>query len=1023
MPLPNTAFPVSRRTCLSALVGTCLAPAAFAQAQGPTRPLEPPLEPPPEPPAEGPRLWLRDTSARPVRLQSLDLRTEVMGHAVQHRLELVFYNPNARVLEGELQFPLHDGQWVSGFELDIDGALRPAVPVEKARGQQVFEELTRARVDPALLEATEGRHHKLRLYPLPAQGTRRVVLHVAQRLPRSGRLVLPLHFSDSLPRLDATVQVAGVRPDRIGVAAPGVPPQAIGRHPAGHDGALVWLHLADLAVSPRVELQVPARDTPLVVTQWFAGQSYFHAELPVPMRTAPRAAPRRITVLWDASGSGAQRDHGREFALLDAYFRALGRVEVELRVGRDVVEPPQHFSVRGGRWDSLQRVLDGLAYDGATDLPALLDAPDSEVALLFSDGLSNWGPARTLAPLAVPLYAIADAEGVDTTRLRHLAEPTGGRWLDLAALSPAEAVRALQTRRSRLLRVHSHAARDIVAVPPDADDGHLTLAGVLAGELADDAAELLLDIEDPEGRVERQSVVVRVGGHDDPGQGDERDDPRAAHVAQRWAALRMAALEADLDDHRAEIRRLGRAFGLVSRETSLIVLDTLADYVRFEIEPPAALRAEYERALAQATRGRQLARSQHLDQVAARFAEQVAWWEQDFPKGRPPAREVQVQAQVQAQEQAQERARRRAREQSRDASPAAALALRAPAPAPLRAERARMAGAAAERTSSAAGQGEGAAATTIRLTPWSPDTPYARRLRAAAPEAVYQRYLDERPDFVRSTAFFLDAADVLFDKQRPELALRVLSNLAEMDLDNRHLLRVLGYRLLQARAPALAIPVLQRVLRLSPTEPQSYRDLGLAHAEAAQWQPAVDQLWEVVSRPWDGRFPDIDLTALAELNMVVARAARDGRPVDTRAIDRRLLRLLPLDLRITLAWDADNTDIDLWVTDPNGEKVFYGHRQSHQGGHISHDVTGGYGPEEFALRVAKPGRYLVQAQFYGHRQQVLAPATTLMLVLSTGFGRADQKDERVTLRLDGPAETVTVGSFEVTPATAAVLHG
>jgi Ca-activated chloride channel homolog len=146
---------------------------------------------------------------------------------------------------------------------------------------------------------------------------------------------------------------------------------------------------------------------------------------------------------------------------------------------------------------------------------------------------------------------------------------------------------------------------------------------------------------------------------------------------------------------------------------------------------------------------------------------------------------------------------------------------------------------------------------------------------------------------------------------------------------------------------------------------------------------------------------------------VVARAERRRRPVDTRDIDRRLLRNLPLDLRITLAWDADNTDIDLWVTDPNGEKVYYGHRLSHQGGRISRDVTGGYGPEEFALRVAKPGRYVVQAQFYGHRQQVVAPATTLMLRLSTGFGRADQKDELVTLRLAGAAEMVTVGSFEV----------
>jgi len=57
----------------------------------------------------------------------------------------------------------------------------------------------------------------------------------------------------------------------------------------------------------------------------------------------------------------------------------------------------------------------------------------------------------------------------------------------------------------------------------------------------------------------------------------------------------------------------------------------------------------------------------------------------------------------------------------------------------------------------------------------------------------------------------------------------------------------------------------------------------------------------------------------------------------------------------------------------------------------------------------------VRARFYGHRQQVVAPATTLMLRLSTGFGTPEQKDEDVVLRLTGRGDTVTVGSFTIGP--------
>ena len=69
---------------------------------------------------------------------------------------------------------------------------------------------------------------------------------------------------------------------------------------------------------------------------------------------------------------------------------------------------------------------------------------------------------------------------------------------------------------------------------------------------------------------------------------------------------------------------------------------------------------------------------------------------------------------------------------------------------------------------------------------------------------------------------------------------------------------------------------------------------------------------------------------------------------------------LPVGQRVVLSWDADNTDIDLWVTDPNGERAFYGRQLTYQGGRMSRDFTGGYGPEEFTLRKPKAGKYRVK---------------------------------------------------------------
>ena len=316
----------------------------------------------------------------------------------------------------------------------------------------------------------------------------------------------------------------------------------------------------------------------------------------------------------------------------------------------------------------------------------------------------------------------------------------------------------------------------------------------------------------------------------------------------------------------------------------------------------------------------------------------------------------------------------------------------------------------ADMKAESAGAGGTATTATIQLKKWEPDAPYAARMRNAEADNVYRVYLDERPGYLKSTAFFLDAADILLDKKQPALAVRVLTNLAEMDLENRHILRILGYRLLQAGEAKLALPVFRKVLELSPEEPQSFRDLGLALAADRQYQQAIDMLYEVVAKPWHGRFPDVEIITLAELNSIIAIR---GEKLDVSRIDPRLIKNLPLDLRVVLTWDADNTDIDLWVTDPNGEKAYYGHQLTYQGGRMSLDFIGGYGPEEFSLKRAKPGKYKVEAQYFGDRRQAVTGPTTLQVKLATHFGTANEKEQSITLRLKGRQETVFVGEFEV----------
>lgn len=144
-----------------------------------------------------------------IQLQQADVEVDVAGRLARTTLTLVLHNPNNRVLEGSLEFPLADGQQVTGFALDVGGAMREAVPVPKDKGRQVFESIERRGVDPGLLEQVAGNSFRLRVYPIPAKGERRVQLIIDESVGASG-LTLPVQLLSGAQAFALRVHAAGV---------------------------------------------------------------------------------------------------------------------------------------------------------------------------------------------------------------------------------------------------------------------------------------------------------------------------------------------------------------------------------------------------------------------------------------------------------------------------------------------------------------------------------------------------------------------------------------------------------------------------------------------------------------------------------------------------------------------------------------------------------------------------------------------------------------------------------------------
>lgn len=927
------------------------------------------------------------SQGQPIQLREALVDVHVFGDQAQTRMELRLFNPNHRVLEGELQFPLLDGQVVTGFALDVNGSLRDAVPVPKAKGQEIFEDIRRRRVDPGLLEGTAGNQYKLRVYPIMGQGERRVTITVTETLPRNGgaaMLRVPLAFAATVGRLQLRVQAHGVvRQEATLMQAPaGTELLAEGTGLALRLDRRAWT----VTAGPAGWLQLALRqgNKPQIMVGESAGKRFFAGHLPLRDEPVRRPAPRHIALVWDGSGSAAAQ--GRVLPVLDAYFRALRQpVKLSLIVMRNRPEPVRTLTIAPGGFAELAALLRAQPLDGSSNFDKLPVPSEVDTTLMVTDGLMTDGQRLINYTHTAPVFAINGAQAADLPRLHRLADRTGGAVIDATQLSPVQAARAMLFDGWRIAALSSPAAEDLVAPSLRVQQGRIAVAGALQGQ----HARVDISLVHPSGR--RRTLALQVQGQAAQGR----------WPAQQWAIWRSAELAENANLHDVELRRIAAAHGIVGPNSSLIVLELAADYARYELPAPPELADEVARLGHLRLEQTAQARHNHVEAMVRQFDERQRWWDREFPKAGPKRLEQQLVAKG---------AVGRVAETVAAVRPAIAAA---PAPAaPVAASPARNA-ASQDAAKQARAQDEVAAPATIALQAWTPDAPYLRRLQEAGDVDLYRVYLDERPANQASSAFYMDVAGLFLERGQPELGLRILSNLAEMNLENRQLLRLYAYRLLQAHRPDLAVPVFARVSELAPNEPQSWRDLGLALAESGQPQRAVHALWEVVSRPWNPRFAGIGMIALAELNAIASQAQAGAEPLDLGRIDPRLRRNLPLALRVVMAWDTDDTDIDLWITDPNGERASYANRLSHQGGAVSPDATGGYGPEEFSLKTAKAGKYRVEAQFYGNRQQVLSAGTTVMVRVTTGFGTPQARDEWTSLRLVRGSELARVAEIEV----------
>lgn len=144
-----------------------------------------------------------------LRLQSLRANAVVEDPLALTEMHLTFRNPESRILEGTFRITLPQGASLSRFAMKVNGVWQEGEVVEKQAARRAYEDFLHRRQDPALMEQGAGNEFSARVFPIPANGIKEILIAYSEVIEAGAPYVLPLRGLPQLGSLDVDVHAAG----------------------------------------------------------------------------------------------------------------------------------------------------------------------------------------------------------------------------------------------------------------------------------------------------------------------------------------------------------------------------------------------------------------------------------------------------------------------------------------------------------------------------------------------------------------------------------------------------------------------------------------------------------------------------------------------------------------------------------------------------------------------------------------------------------------------------------------------
>lgn len=514
---------------------------------------------------------------RPMQLQKCSVNVKVDMFTATTFIEMEFYNPNNQEIEGLFRFELQPGQAITAFQLDLFGKYRDGSIEEKWKATNAYNTIVGKRIDPALLTMESPNRYSLRIYPVPANGTRKVTMTIQQLLVEKNNS-LQYYFPFNVQDVVAAFSLEIV--SESGNSQPQSLPGLIAGHTflkSNEVYHLLWT-TSKIKLNQPVVFSIPLDESLVICTKQKSNQTFFALRIKPAVETDQAFQPKHITVFWDASASAAKRNLDKEINFLRQFISFHGITRLTIITFNHKITDKTVFEFPVSSRSRWQHYLKSLDYTGATQLGCLdLRSMTDDLYLLFSDGNNTFGKSRPEKGKAL-LFAVYSVKEANADLLNEIVGANGGKVINLNKSTISDAIRNNSRIQNFLMDITSASGKTIVEQNfPVQLNGKLFVHGTM-----NTGTDNLIFHYGNNNRVVKTEKVV-VTGKSCPASAIDR----ISMLTYFDTVIRSHSWEDILD--------FGLEEKVVTPNTAYIVLERIEDYIKYNISPPAEMEKECEK--------------------------------------------------------------------------------------------------------------------------------------------------------------------------------------------------------------------------------------------------------------------------------------------------------------------------------------------------------------------------------------------------------------------------------------------